>query len=425
MAENQNNRWKKIFANFKIWLNQRWGLVLMSLIFAILVWNLVISEADPLRQMTIGDVPVSVQGLDKLENQGLTVKGNVYSYVDQATLRVEMKRSEMLRSSNADVSAYLDLSGINAPGTYDAPIKATTSRGTISSVSPSTVKVVVEELSSKIVAVNYVLTGQLPDNYWHSDPELSSKQLRISGAQSDISQIDHAQVTVDMTGMSGEASATCDFEFLNTEGVLVDAAGISLEVPNCVVRMDVYPIKTMQVSADAFFLGSPQEGYEISSVNIYPSQVRLVGTEDNLSAVTQLQLTPMDVSGSNTDQTFNTTLQLPDGVTSLDGTDLVVIVRVTPKVVDTQFDNVAVEVRNLGSGLRVAGDGVTVQAVLTAQQLYSRRVTAEKLGLYVDASGLGAGTHELTIRSDLPATADEVEKVTTTPQTISITLEKR
>ncbi|MDD4797107.1 MAG: hypothetical protein PHO66_05010, partial [Eubacteriales bacterium] len=297
MAESPNNRFRRTLANFRIWLNQRWGLALLSLIFAILVWNVVISEADPLRQMNIADVPVSVQGLERLENQGLTVKGNVYAYVDEATLRVEMKRSEMLRSNRTDVTAYLDLSGITAPGTYDAPIRATTSRGTVSSVSPAKVKVVVESLSSKIVAVDYVLTGQLPADYWHSEPELSSKQLRISGAQSDIGLIDRAQVTVDMTGMAGQAAITCDFEFLTAQGQAAEAAGIALEVPNCVVRMEVYPVKTLQASADEFFLGTPLDGYEISSVNIYPSQVRLVGSAENLSAITQPQLTPMDVDG--------------------------------------------------------------------------------------------------------------------------------
>ncbi|MDD4797276.1 MAG: hypothetical protein PHO66_05865, partial [Eubacteriales bacterium] len=133
---------------------------------------------------------------------------------------------------------------------------------------------------------------------------------------------------------------------------------------------------------------------------------------------------PMDVDGADTDITFTAALILPDGVISLDGTELVVIVRIAPKVVDTQFDNAPVSVRGIGSGLRVAGDGAVVQAVLTAQQLYARRITADKLELYVDATGLGAGTHQLPVKTDLTS-ADEVQQVATTPDTISITLEKR
>ncbi|MDD3242658.1 MAG: CdaR family protein [Eubacteriales bacterium] len=421
----KNSRMTKMAANFKTWFNQRWGLALMSLVFAVLVWNLVITEANPQRQLTIAAVPVSIQGMDKLTNQGLTVKGQTGASSETVTLKVEMARSEMLRSTNTDVTAYLDLSGINAPGTYDAPVKAVSSRGTVSSISPQTMKIVVEELGSKLVAVKTNLVGELAQGMWHSDPALSSNQIRISGAQSEVSLVDHAQVSVDVTQMSGQASATCEFEFLDADGKLLDASAFQSEVPNCVVRMDVYPEKVMTVSADEFLISTLKDGYEVSSIAIYPSELHLVGYQEKLDAVQKLQLTPMSVQGADTDQTFTAKVQLPEGVISLEGEELVVIVRIAPKVIDTVYENAAVEVRNVPSGLKVGGTVAAVNVTLEAEQNFSRLFHVGKLALFVDATGLEAGTHTLTIKTDITGGMDEVKRVIIEPASITVRLDRK
>jgi len=410
-------------ANFKLWFTHRWGLALMSLIFAILAWNLLISDADPQRQKRIADVPVSIQGTDVLKGKQLTIKGTAETG-QTATVRLEMPRSEMLRSTNADVTAYLDLSTINAAGTYDVPVKAVASRGTVVAVYPQTVKLVVEKLGTRLVPVKTRLEGDLPDDMWHSDPVLSVQQLRVSGAASDVEKIDHVQVSVDITDMRGEASATCDFEFLDADGRLLDAEAYSCETPNCVVRMNVYPEKIMAVQAEEFLVGTPAEGYEVSSVSVYPAQLHLVGEEAVLNNITQLQLTPMSIQGVDADQTFTVNVALPAGVTAQESTELVVIARVTPKVVETVLSNVPVEVRNIPAGLTLQTP-VTVSVTMAAEENHARGIRGAELELYVDAAGLNAGVHALEVKTEAAVNSSRIKSITVQPAQVTVNLAKK
>ena len=66
--------------SFRSYFTNNSLLKIISIIFAILLWSFVTNSTDPQRTKTITDVPVVLQGLEALEEKGLTLRDDIEKY---------------------------------------------------------------------------------------------------------------------------------------------------------------------------------------------------------------------------------------------------------------------------------------------------------------------------------------------------------
>ena len=104
----------------------------------------------------------------------------------------------------SDISAYVSLRPVNKADTYKLKIDATSSLGTVETVSPSEITIEVDELATMLVPIDVEYSGELPDGYWKSEPTLASQSIKVSGPRDDVSTISKA--TVSYTHLAADCS---------------------------------------------------------------------------------------------------------------------------------------------------------------------------------------------------------------------------
>ena len=154
-----------------------WGWKLLSLFLAVCLWAGLITQDPTLtRERVFSDVPVTVTGTDTLIGNGLIV----VSGLEDENLSVRLRADVPQRSySNAQASNYnprVDVSRITETGEQTLRIQtsSTTTYGTVTSVSPESLTVVVDEyVTNYRVPITLNVTGSAPDGYYASTPQLA------------------------------------------------------------------------------------------------------------------------------------------------------------------------------------------------------------------------------------------------------------
>lgn len=96
-------------------LTDNLGMKLGALALAVIIWLVIQSVADPVKTVTISNVPVEVRNTEVLTKDG---ENYTYTVIDggTASFKIEGKSSIVNRLSASDFSAYADLGKMSQVG---------------------------------------------------------------------------------------------------------------------------------------------------------------------------------------------------------------------------------------------------------------------------------------------------------------------
>ena len=87
-------------------LTNNWGLKLFSIIFAILLWLVVVNVDNPVKTNTFDNIPVKLQNTNLVTDEGLVYE--VLDSTDTVTVSVSAPRSYLELLSKDDIVAVAD-----------------------------------------------------------------------------------------------------------------------------------------------------------------------------------------------------------------------------------------------------------------------------------------------------------------------------
>ncbi len=397
---------KKILLSFR----RNWGLKLISLLFAVILWNYVIVEIDPIRPQSF-QVPVTSVGMTPLKNNNL-FSADLSRKVD---VIVELRRSEASSFNSNNITVTADFSNITGEGTQKITLKATPTKGTVKSITPATIDVQIEKREKRFVPVKCNFVNQLPADYWQNELKCPDK-LEISGASSEVSKVSWAEVTLDLANITESVSRTLNYTLYDNENQPIKNIG-GLDFPKSGI-VSIGVLKTKAVKVDVTLVGDAARGYQFGEATCDPKEITIAGRADVVDLIESVKTAPVNVSGASKTQVFTCEVELPKNVVAKDRSAVNVTVPVTEKTVEKTLKNLPVTVRGLGSGL-TADIRFRAAAVVTCAELMEGRVRSSTVSLSVDATGLEAGTHTLKI---LPEYADgiTVYGIRIDPETIDV-----
>ena len=161
------------------------GIKIASLVFATILWGVVLTVQNPNRVKPLTNVPVSFEGSSDLLNRNLVVRGNPLKELGNITVRVSTPITNYMQLNADQISAYISLNKVTAAGTWSLPVNASVSvRPTdtrVESVEPEKVTVEIDTLMTKTVPVEPYYEGTVPDGYWAANAELGRSYVDISG----------------------------------------------------------------------------------------------------------------------------------------------------------------------------------------------------------------------------------------------------
>jgi YbbR domain-containing protein len=295
--------------------------LLLSIMISVGLWVLVTVEVDPIVTNTIGNIQVEVQDAPRtvlVQPSALAIEVTVSAPTDVwPQLKVDRFR------------AILDASKV-VPGAQDLEVKVVSldPRARVESWSPEKITLRVDPLRSKLVPVQVIQQGTVPDLYQSGTVTTTPVEVTVSGPQTSVDQVTAAVIEVSLDGMT----STIDKSFrpipetdagAHVDRVSIVPEAVLVEVP--IEQKLLYKTVPLQPKLQ----GNVSLGYQVVGVTIDPSTVTLVGDPKTLNQLQFVSTQAVTIEGATSDREVTIDLDLPGTVALARSQSTVVRVLVT------------------------------------------------------------------------------------------------
>lgn len=401
------------------------GLKVMALICSAILWFVVVNIDDPTITKSF-TTSVTIENESAIADMGKYYE--VINGTNTVTFKVSAKRSVFKNLSNSDFKAVADMNNIE--NLSQVPIELSSTRYT-SSVTFSSktqyMEVSVEDLQTKQLVVTADYKGTPADNCAIGDVSvLAPNVLKISGPESIVSLVESAKATINVDGVSTSIADEVIPELYDADGNLVDTTKLTLNLDTVSISAEILDVKEVAVNFNT--TGIPADGYSYLGMSYSPETVSVKGSAALLNTVNSIDIPAaiIDISGANANitQTIDISSYLPDGVTLVDSDQKKIDVTVTIEQVATQTYDVPsnnIIINNIPSGYEASFDDDTIQISVKGLASDLAGLSSDTFAAAVDASGLGEGTHTVTVAITLDESKYEINGT----QTAKLTLTKQ
>jgi YbbR domain-containing protein len=359
-----------------------------SLILAILLWGLVTNAQDPEMSRTFSSVPIKVGELPS--------PLQVVVDVPDASVTVTGPRSVISDMSASDVTASLDLDGIDEPGDVTVSIDAGTPRGVWDvSVNPTRLPIRVEESVTELFVVQTEITGNLDATRQVNATVADTSELTVVGPRSSVDRVARVIVPIQIENQTRDFTTSVAPQAVDEQGKPIPEVSISPDTVTVNVSIDA---RGKRVAVLTQLEGSPAQGYEVVDRTINPATVLVDGPDALVDSLISVSTEPIDISGASATLTRRVEIVgLPEGVNVIDPSDQAVdvVIQIRQLGVRQPLPAQTITIIGLGEGLaiEVSPDAVAVTVVAPESMLGS--LTTSDLAVQVNVTGLGPGTYSL------------------------------
>ena len=384
---------KAIFANplYKI----------MAALFAVVLWSYVLVIEDPDTPKLVADVPVSFINESMLTQKNLVVRGDRSQIQMICDVSVTTPRSLYSSVTPSVFNATANLGAISAKGEFDIPIQVPPPSAfngvRVNSRNPASIHVEIDELAQKeAVPVRVEFEGTLPGRFYNTVPETVPSAISLSGPKQDVDLVSQAVVKLDLSKARGYNDSMI-VELRDAEGNVIPSAAFT-SVPSVIVKMDVYPKKTVPINHDTLIVGFDKiaPGYQLnaSGLSITPEEIEIAGPADILEQITSLDINAVDVQGWRESQQRSVTLRLPDGIIVTQPQPIELYVDITLITRTVRFDDLLVEVRGVqhNHNALIAPERISVS--ITASEATVDAISRGDIKPFVDLTDLAKGVYD-------------------------------
>jgi YbbR domain-containing protein len=380
------------------------GIMVLSLIVAIIVWMAIVNIEDPYKERTF-TVPV-----ETINEDALSSVNKVYEIIEGNTAQVKVtgKKSIVDRLQAADIRATADLSALSAVNAVAIVPELTKNVSSEPTLECSTVlKVSLEDRDTKQVKVTVVTNGTPQDGFSIGDCTARPNMLEISGGESAIKEIDSVRVTVNVNGVGEDFTKKAVPVAYDVNGDEVVSSTIDYGVSK--VRVDIHVLQTKTIPVEISINGTPADGYHYVGAECLPEEIQVAGAKKNLESISSVKV-PIDISGMKSNSGYveqNISIQdyLPDGVMVLNDYAQVSlrlqIEKMMSKTISIPIDDI--KFASLGDEYtaKVISSKTSVTVTLRGFSSTLDELEEEDFTPYVDCEDLQEGTYRLKVQLDL------------------------
>ncbi len=286
---------------------------LIVLILSVLLWGFVLVYQNPVRNKTIGGVQIALEGSSDLQARNLIV---VDTELGTASVVVSTEITKFTELNADRITCTASLATVTEAGTYPLYLDANvlSNLGSVSSITPETVTVTVDNLLTRSIPLRLNTTGELPEGYVITKRSYSST-VSVEGAARYLAPISYAVATVDQSALTSDYYSAVELSFYDTDGKLIDVQTRSGTAPSALISLDISATKRVPVELSSDTVLPDATYYDTSCVFSQDEVVLLADEASTLAAVDCVYLEPMVVTQDMNGQYLDGKLQLPDGVT--------------------------------------------------------------------------------------------------------------
>ncbi len=402
-------------------------LKILSVMIAFVLWLIVVNINDPVRTVTIYNIPIDILNEGKVTSIGL---GQVYD-VESPTNGTAMAVVTGVRSivdnlKPSDFKATADFADVSSVGAIPVEIVSKTygERITITRKTER-MRINIESLASKTYEVDLLATGTPANGSTVGDMIASPNVVKIKAPVSIIEQIARVVVEADVNGMSTNISDKADLLLYDVNNNLIEYENNkNITISSSQIQIAVTMLKTKEVAFNFATSGEVAEGYRFTGIDYKPGTIFVKGLNKDLASITEITLPVteqlLDITGatSNIEREVDISNYLPKGVELLNGNEhkILIILKVEP----LRTKNIEVDLNRILLDKMVEGKHATYDmeenpnATFIGLASVLEMITLDSILPTVDMTGLENGTHQLNVVFDLPSGVSLLQPISVT-----------
>ena len=385
--------------------------LIASLVLALLLWGWVSVQQDPETSRVFPNIPIVVDELP----DGLVV----VSAVPDATVTVTGPRSVVSDISIDEISAKLDLSEVDGPGTYNVRVEVDTPPGLFSRrVTPSRVEIHVEQSVTQEFVLAIQIEGETDATRRVGEVTPAVTQVTVRGPESAVARVERVVLPIDIGDPMADFSAIFTPVAEDDSGQVIPE--VSISPASIRATVEITP-RGKSVAVITQLVGTPAQGYDVLERTVNPATVQIDGPREILDDLVVVRTVPIDIDGVSDDLSRRVALELPEGIRVIDPADgqVQVYVQIGRRGVRQPLPGQVVTWINLQPGLTVEVEPREVTVIVVASAEVLANLTVEDVRIQVDLAGLGPGEYQLRPTVSLPP---NVQWVRTEPEFVEVTI---
>lgn len=367
------------------------GTLILALLLAVLVWVVASNEEDPLEERAFTR-PVAVVVGPHSPDLILTRVG-----ITSTTVTLSAPRSVWETLTENQIHIYADLSGL-AAGEHEVPLTGSvdTAATRITQLDPATLSLTLEESATRARAVHVDVTGEPALGYEAGQATLSIKSVNVSGPASVVNRVSDIIASVSIAGLKDDYNNEVTLKPVDASGKTV--AGVALDLVSTQVLIPItQKLGYRDVAVTVVITGQVASGYRITNFTAAPPIVTVSSSDpqkvSELPGYVRTQ--PVDISNATDDISGPVALDLPDGVTLVGVTNVVVQVNIAA-IESSVTLPVTLTLQGLEVGLSATTSPDTVNVLITGPLPALSELAPTDVRAVLDLTGLGPGTYPLT-----------------------------
>jgi len=385
---------KKSFKDFWAFIRRtNIHLMVLSFIFAFMIWCYVIAGTNPVRAKDVTDVPLSLINTEELSAKGLTIAGATSDLPETVDIKIEANVESHKSISSDNLRATVNLAEINNKGdvTLNIAVTSTMSGVVVKNVTPARVTLKVDNLISRNVPVTAQLTGEAQRGYYVSPPSLSQETVTLTGAEEKVSRIVRAVCEIPVDNLTKNTRASYLLKLYDEDDAEVSLGKARSELPSVIADLKVLPTKFVTVSKEDVIAAvtNVKAGYEITDVVIEPWTVEVAAEQSVLDSIKSLRTQTINAEEADKSVMVDAALQVPENIEYISRSTVEVLVQIDEIQAEKTFKNHAIHINNLEEGLKAKFEKQKyTDIMLSGGKSAIDSITAAGVHVYVDMAGI-------------------------------------
>lgn len=338
------------------------GLKLLAVLFAVLLWLVVVNIDDPVISKTFSGIPVTVE-----HSEILTEQQKTYQIVDgtqNVNVTVFAKRRTLSKIKAEDLVVTGDIREMYLDSQIPLTVTINGYEGSYENAvtNPRNLQIQIEENISKTSYITPMATGQVRDGYVLGDLQTDPETVTINGPESLVSKISKVVTEVDVSGLAQDTVISSELVLYDEDNNVIDQSRLANNLGNFGVNVAVtlYKTRIIPIHVDASEV-EVREGYHIASVKLAPEQIEVAGPDEVLNEVESINIPAEELSReiieSRTELAVDLTEYLPQNIQLADSMANSVIITIALERDGTRNYELpigSITVKNLDDSLRMS-----------------------------------------------------------------------
>ena len=390
---------EKIFNNL--------SLKIVSAVFAVILWTVIVNIYDPNTSYTFSDITVQL-----VNTQSLTEKNYTFEVVDGGKISVTVSgpKSVVTDLKTSDIAATADLSKVTAFTDYvDIQVQVVKDGQVLNNVEAvprtSALKLSIENRDTNTYAVNVNTTGTPANGYAVASTTTSPTYIKVTGPTSLVEGVASVGVDVDVSGAKGTVNTQSDINMYDSDGNIIANEELEMSSETADVIVEMARTKTVPVVVKTS--GTPSQDCVVTGTSLSQTSVVISGQQEALSKIDNITIpsSAVSVDGLSEDKTytFKLTDYVPSGVKIVSDSRLQVTVKISKASTKTvHISSDAIKIENVSSGYNAVIEGTGIDVIISGTGTILENISATDITCNVNAAGLSAGTHSVDVSVSVP-----------------------